>query len=348
MNMFQLQERIKDFSKDQLVREMQQPSGVVPPFLVLSELQRRTRMEKAFQADQAQGQQSTVAQDAINAAGVPQGGIADMAQAMAPQTDMGGNTGAMPVQNMYGGGEVKRMQPGGEVEGPNTAALRAIMEAQNTIRSMQARNRAMQAILNRANQTAGLAGIEPRVIPVMDEFSGLPPEMTEPGTLADIEPTIDTSGAYANLIGAPSSAEAMFGDIGPLQGPTQPEWQPPASVQDKARMMELNDLIYPRGDSSLPPFDTSGAGAREGEGPYTEAVRSDIERQRRRLTPDDYQSRGETDPLDPRSPSYVPPFDTSGAYSGLLGAPSSAEAMFGSVGPRSYLSAFRSGGVETV
>jgi hypothetical protein len=121
MNMFQLQERIKDFSKDQLVREMQQPSGAVPPFLVLSELQRRTRMEKAFQAEQAQGQQSTVAQDAIAAAGVPQGGIADMARAMAPQTDMAGNTGAMPVQNMYGGGEVKRMQPGGEVEGPNTA-----------------------------------------------------------------------------------------------------------------------------------------------------------------------------------------------------------------------------------
>ena len=57
MNMFQLQERIKDFSKDQLVKEMQQPSGAVPPFLVLSELQRRTRMEKAFQAEQAQGHQ---------------------------------------------------------------------------------------------------------------------------------------------------------------------------------------------------------------------------------------------------------------------------------------------------
>jgi len=98
MNMFQLQERIKDFSKDQLVREMQQPSGTVPQFLVLSELQRRTRMEKAFQAEQAQGQQPTVAEDAVAAAGVPQGGIADMARAMAPQTDMAGNTGAAPVQ----------------------------------------------------------------------------------------------------------------------------------------------------------------------------------------------------------------------------------------------------------
>jgi hypothetical protein len=124
MNMFQLQERIKDFSKDQLINEMQQPSGSVPPFLVLTELQRRTRMEQAFQADQAQADQTTVAQDAVNAAGVPQGGIADIAQAMAPQTDMGMNTGAapmqtapaeqpmMPVQGMYDGGVV-RMQPGG-------------------------------------------------------------------------------------------------------------------------------------------------------------------------------------------------------------------------------------------
>jgi hypothetical protein len=129
MNMFQLQERVKDFSKDQLVQEMQQPSGSVPPFLVLSELQRRTRMEQAFQAEQAQGQQPTVAQDAISAAGVPQGGIADMARAMAPQTDMGMNTGAapmqpppaaqpmMPVQGMYDGGVV-RMQPGGLARNP--------------------------------------------------------------------------------------------------------------------------------------------------------------------------------------------------------------------------------------
>jgi hypothetical protein len=101
------------------------------------------------------------------------------------------------------------------------------------------------------------------------------------------------------------------------------------ALDEAARMRELNDIPFSSGSlADVAPID-----AREDEGQYTEALRSDIERQRRRLTPADYQSRGETDPLDPRSSSYAPPFDTSGAYAGLLGAPSSAEAMFGDIGP---------------
>jgi hypothetical protein len=320
MNMFQLQERIKDFSKDQLVREMQQPSGAVPPFLVLSELQRRTRMEKAFQAEQAQGQQSTVAQDAIAAAGVPQGGIADMAQAMAPQTDMTGNTGAMPVQNMYGGGEVKRMEPGGEVEGPNTAALRQFMEISRTLSEMQARSAIMQEQLRRRNAAAAdRFSFLDADLPVVDEFSGLPSYMTEPGTLADIEPTIDTSEGYDDFDYQRALDEAArMRELNAIPLSTL-SLSPTASEADKDRMMEINEIPGVR-----KVIDGS---------PYTEALRSDIERQRRRLTPADYQSLGETDPLDPRSPSYVPPFDTSGAYANLLGAPSTIEAMFGDVGP---------------
>ena len=109
MNLFEVQERLKDFSKSQLVNEMQRPSGMAPQYLVLSELQRRGRMEKAFAAEQAkQGSQSTVAQDAVNAAGMPQGGLAQMAQAMAPRTDMAQNTGVAPVQGMAEGGKIRR------------------------------------------------------------------------------------------------------------------------------------------------------------------------------------------------------------------------------------------------
>lgn len=111
MNLFELQERLKDFSQDQLVREMQAPSGTAPQYLVLSELQRRQRMMAEEQASM-QTPQTTVAQDAIAAAGVPQGGLADMAQAMAPQTDMDMNTAVQPVERMADGGVV-RMQPGG-------------------------------------------------------------------------------------------------------------------------------------------------------------------------------------------------------------------------------------------
>lgn len=107
MNIFEVQERLKDFSKDQLVNEMQMPSGTAPPYLVLSELQRRTRMEQSMMADGQEAPQTTVMEDAVSAAGMPQGGLQDMARAMAPQTDMTGNTGATPVQTMQEGGEVR-------------------------------------------------------------------------------------------------------------------------------------------------------------------------------------------------------------------------------------------------
>jgi hypothetical protein len=111
MNIVQLQEQLKNFSQDQLVREMQMPSGTAPQFLVLGEIMRRQKMQQDFSAQQAKGQpQSTVAEDAIAASGVPQGGIASMARAMAPQTDMAQSTG---VQAMASGGPVKKMQAGG-------------------------------------------------------------------------------------------------------------------------------------------------------------------------------------------------------------------------------------------
>jgi hypothetical protein len=115
MNLFQLQEQLKDFSKDQLLSEMQSPSGSAPPFLVMTELQRRTRMENAAALDKGPPT-STVAQDTVNAAGVPQGGIADMARSLAPQTDMTQNTGMMTPQAgvaTQGAAPVQTMQEGG-------------------------------------------------------------------------------------------------------------------------------------------------------------------------------------------------------------------------------------------
>ncbi len=109
MNIVQLQDQLKNFSQDQLVREMQMPSGNTPQFLVLGEIMRRKRMQDDFTAQQAKGDQGTVAQEAVAAAGVPQGGIADMARALAPSTDIAQNTG---VQAMYAGGPVKKMAEG--------------------------------------------------------------------------------------------------------------------------------------------------------------------------------------------------------------------------------------------
>jgi len=119
MNILKVQDDLKNFSQQQLVTEMQRPSGNVPQFLVLSELSRRKRM----QTEQARAEAAntpTVAQEAVTAAGMPMGGVAQMAQAMAPKTSMAENTGIaamMPKQptRMATGGVVK-MQEAGSVQ----------------------------------------------------------------------------------------------------------------------------------------------------------------------------------------------------------------------------------------
>lgn len=126
MNLVDLQDKLKNFSEEQLVSQMQAPTGEVPQFLLLSEITRRQKMRDSFA--QAQGQErSTVAQDAVAAAGLPQDAAQQLAGSMAPQTDMAGNAGAaggqavmppaqaQPPMGMAGGGIVA-LQEGGRVQ----------------------------------------------------------------------------------------------------------------------------------------------------------------------------------------------------------------------------------------
>lgn len=127
-NMLQLQDDLKNFSEQQLVREMQMPSGQVPQFLILTELGRRKRIRDDFSRQQAAGT-PTVAEETVAAAGMPVGASTDMAKAMAPKTSMAENTGIgemMPKQPT-------RMAEGGDVEPRNRfemlmAYLRSLRE----------------------------------------------------------------------------------------------------------------------------------------------------------------------------------------------------------------------------
>jgi len=92
MNILDIQDNLKNFSEDQLINEMQMPSGTAPQFLVLGEIKRRKKMRDELSARQAQNM-PTVAEEAIYAAGMPQEGLAQMAQAMAPQSSIAQNTG---------------------------------------------------------------------------------------------------------------------------------------------------------------------------------------------------------------------------------------------------------------
>jgi len=106
-NIIQQQDDLKNLPQQQLVRAMQ--SGTYPQFLVLSEINRRKRMTDDQARREAADDTNTVAQEVVNAAGVPQGGIAQLASAMNAKTDNTQNTG---VKQMAEGGVVKA-QPGG-------------------------------------------------------------------------------------------------------------------------------------------------------------------------------------------------------------------------------------------
>ncbi len=105
MNIMQVQDDLKNFSQEQLIKEIQRPSGMAPQFLVLSEINRRQRVKQDVNARMAQ-QEPTVAEEAIASAGVPQGGLADMSQALAPKSASALSTGvgtSMPMAMQSGG-----------------------------------------------------------------------------------------------------------------------------------------------------------------------------------------------------------------------------------------------------
>ena len=121
MNIIDIQDNLKNFSEQQLVNEMQRPSGNAPQFLVLSEITRRKRMRDQFKTDQAAREQ-TVAQEAVASAGVPQSGIMGMSEAMAPKAAMAeggiGSVMSAPMRSPMGAmpmaeGGIMSMSAGG-------------------------------------------------------------------------------------------------------------------------------------------------------------------------------------------------------------------------------------------
>ena len=86
MNIFEQEDVVKGMPDQRLMMEVQRPSGSVPQYLVVSEIQRRADMRKRFAAQQTTP--STTVKDQIVS-----GGIA----AMAPrQPSIGGMTSSPP------------------------------------------------------------------------------------------------------------------------------------------------------------------------------------------------------------------------------------------------------------
>lgn len=98
MNILQVQDRLKDLSDQQLAREMSNPTGAAPQYLVLTELQRRKKMRESA-APQQSGPQPSMAEEAV-------AGIATLAP---PEEDAAPAMASGGVVRMAGGGDVSSM-----------------------------------------------------------------------------------------------------------------------------------------------------------------------------------------------------------------------------------------------
>ena len=92
LNILQIEDRLKDMSQDAVMEALNNPNPVIPPFMALAELNRRKRMNDDLAMRQAQNQQ-TVKDQVVAGAGMPTEMASDMATAMAPKSDIAGNTG---------------------------------------------------------------------------------------------------------------------------------------------------------------------------------------------------------------------------------------------------------------
>jgi len=128
MNILKLQNQLRSVPDDTLVGYVQNPTGQVPTYLALSELQRRKEMRNAYQADKAEDK--TVAEELVEEnkpgiMGLPEG--QDMQMAMQPPPEMpveqmaqGGladlDVGNMYDENNYANGGIVAFDDGGKVQ----------------------------------------------------------------------------------------------------------------------------------------------------------------------------------------------------------------------------------------
>jgi hypothetical protein len=95
MNILEIEDIIKGLPDQSLMQEAQAPSGQMPQFLVVSEIQRRADMRKRFQNQQQEMPQGTIA-DQILQSGIMAMGNRQPIQSMPPQ----GMPQGMPPQGM--------------------------------------------------------------------------------------------------------------------------------------------------------------------------------------------------------------------------------------------------------
>ena len=159
MNIIEAEDMVKGLPDQALFQEAQFPSGRIPQYLAVSEVQRRQDMRQRFQAAQ-QGQQSSV-KDQILQGGIGSTGMAPEMSSMPPMApQMPPQGGPMPPQmppqmGMAGGGITPRgivyMEVGRTVPGVN------LQDLETRLKDLIARGARPEQIANLEQQIAGLS-----------------------------------------------------------------------------------------------------------------------------------------------------------------------------------------------
>jgi len=107
-NLVELSNDLEFVPKEQLIQMSQDPNSTFPPYLVLAEIQRRTQMEKMYDAQQPKPQTSVAEELVAEFAGSPSGlgamaQSSDLQQAF-PSGDMSNMAPPSPMQMMASGG----------------------------------------------------------------------------------------------------------------------------------------------------------------------------------------------------------------------------------------------------
>jgi hypothetical protein len=119
-NLVKIAEELEYVPKPQLVEMARSSDHRFPIYMVLSEIQRRTHMEKIYNAAQFEQPRQTVAEERVNefeqSQGLAGAGADQLALANTPPTEL---APASPMQEVAGGGRI-RYQTGGYTDLPDT------------------------------------------------------------------------------------------------------------------------------------------------------------------------------------------------------------------------------------
>ena len=116
-NLVEQQYELENVPMQRLVQMAQQPDGLFPQYLVLTELERRNRYKQAYDAEKASMVgDTTVAQDLVNeSVGAPPAGINTLgpSSSLSNQVNPAGGIAQVGPQMMASGGAVRRYKKGG-------------------------------------------------------------------------------------------------------------------------------------------------------------------------------------------------------------------------------------------